>query len=400
MSLNREQALFMQHVAELINKAQDFGLAVTGGELFRTPEQQQIYLRDGRSKTLNSRHLKRLAIDLNFFRRGADDSLHAIYDVSEVRSLGAFWESLDPVNRWGGNWKNFKDLPHFERCESGTSPAPATVTAAPPASKRGAKLLAGSVGAGGQNQHDDVESIQRLLNLNKDRYSRAAPLKPDGIFGTKTAAAIQKFQTEVLSAPEPSGLIKPGDACLLNLCTVLPADVDLAVLALAFLRAAEDELALLGPELLQTMTRYAIDTPFRRIHFLAQVGHESGEFRFRTELASGKAYEGRADLGNTQQGDGPRFKGRGLIQLTGRSNYTDYAAANSFNVDVLNTPDKVSSDDRLCADVAGWFWKRKELNLLADRDDLEGITRHINGGLNGLADRRRLYERLKTLAFA
>jgi hypothetical protein len=96
MNLTQEQAVFMQHVAELIKKAPDYGLVLTGGELYRTPEQQQIYLKTGRSKTLNSQHLKRLAIDLNFFRRNPDHSLTLVADGPEVRQLGAFWESLAP----------------------------------------------------------------------------------------------------------------------------------------------------------------------------------------------------------------------------------------------------------------------------------------------------------------
>lgn len=143
------------------------------------------------------------------------------------------------------------------------------------------------------------------------------------------------------------------------------------------------------PAIENTMARYQINTPMRRAHFLAQVVYESGGFKWRTELASGEAYEGRADLGNTQIGDGKRYKGRGLIQLTGRANYAAYAKANSFKIDVLASPHLVADDDRLCADVAGWFWDRRTLNTLADKDDVEKITRRINGGLNGFEDRKK-----------
>ncbi|MGQ0620185.1 MAG: M15 family metallopeptidase [Panacagrimonas sp.] len=403
MSLNREQALFMQHVGELIRKAPDFGLSVTGGELYRTAEQQQIYVRDGRSKTLNSQHLKRLAIDLNFFRQAADGSLELVYSGDEIRHLGAFWESLDPANRWGGNWTSFKDVPHFERREGAvaTRAAPPAAPMAPVrASARGAKLLVGTVGERSQNQHDDVESVQRLLNLNAGRFQLAGPLKPDGIFGQKTVDAIKAFQSAVLRTAAPDGVVRPGDSCITALCAVLPAVVDRTVLSIAYLNAAEDEMAVLGPELVKTMARYSIDTALQQAHFLAQVGHESGELRFRSELANGSAYERRLDLGNSQPGDGPRYKGRGLIQLTGRANYAAYQSANAHGVDVLAHPEAVADDDRLCADVAGWFWSRRQLNLLADRDDLDGITRRINGGLNGLADRRRLYARLRSMLAA
>lgn len=110
MSLVAEQAAFLLDVAKLINKATEMGFVVTGGELFRTPEQQQIHVRAGRSKTMNSIHLKRCAIDLNFFKDGK-----LTYDVAALMPVGDYWESLNPKNQWGGNWKSFKDVPHFER---------------------------------------------------------------------------------------------------------------------------------------------------------------------------------------------------------------------------------------------------------------------------------------------
>ena len=109
MSVVAEQAAFLLDVAKLINKATELGLTVTGGELFRTAEQQQIYVKTGRSKTMNSTHLKRCAIDLNFFRDGK-----LVYDVPTLKPVGDYWESLHPKNQWGGKWR-FVDLPHFER---------------------------------------------------------------------------------------------------------------------------------------------------------------------------------------------------------------------------------------------------------------------------------------------
>ena len=110
MSLVAEQAAFLLDVAKLVNKATELGFVVTGGELYRTPEQQQIHVRTGRSKTMNSIHLKRCAIDLNFFKDGK-----LTYDVAALRPVGDYWESLNPKNQWGGNWKSFKDVPHFQR---------------------------------------------------------------------------------------------------------------------------------------------------------------------------------------------------------------------------------------------------------------------------------------------
>ncbi|MCC6720131.1 MAG: glycoside hydrolase [Acetobacteraceae bacterium] len=145
--------------------------------------------------------------------------------------------------------------------------------------------------------------------------------------------------------------------------------------------------------LLAGMAARHIDTPLRRAHFIAQLAHESGAFRFAEELADGRAYEGRADLGNSQPGDGPRFKGRGLIQLTGRANYAAYGAA--IGRDLLADPTPLASDPALAVDVACWFWETRGLNAMADADDVTRITRRINGGLNGLADRQANLGRAK-----
>jgi hypothetical protein len=110
MSLVTEQAAFLLDVCKLIEKANELGFTVTGGELFRTLEQQQLYIKTGRSKTMNSMHLKRCAIDLNFFVDGK-----LTYDVKVLTPLGQYWESLSPKNQWGGFWRSFKDVPHFQR---------------------------------------------------------------------------------------------------------------------------------------------------------------------------------------------------------------------------------------------------------------------------------------------
>jgi peptidoglycan L-alanyl-D-glutamate endopeptidase CwlK len=110
MSLVSEQAIFMRHLCQLIDFANKGGFVVTGGELYRTPEQQEIYVKTGKSKTSNSMHLKKCAIDLNFFFNG-----EWLQTKDKLQSIGDYWESLDPKNSWGGNWKSFLDCPHFER---------------------------------------------------------------------------------------------------------------------------------------------------------------------------------------------------------------------------------------------------------------------------------------------
>lgn len=267
----------------------------------------------------------------------------------------------------------------------------------PDLSVRGAKLLADAVGLRCRNFTYDVESVQRLLNLNDQRIGLAEPLSCDGVIGKKTLSAIRAFQEVVLSAAAPEGIVRPGDATLLALCSALPEGISEPLLSLTYLNAAEETVKALSPGILDCMTRYGINTPLRQAHFLAQIGHESGELRYRQELASGAAYENRRDLGNTRTGDGPRYKGRGLIQLTGRANYSEYTRTGKLDVDVVADPGQVATNDQLCVDVAGWFWERHGLNAVADRDDIETITRRINGGLNGLDNRRLLLLRAKTL---
>lgn len=137
-----------------------------------------------------------------------------------------------------------------------------------------------------------------------------------------------------------------------------------------------------------------LDTPLRLAHFMAQLSHESGGFRYMEEIASGAAYEGRKDLGNTQPGDGKRYKGRGPIQLTGRLNYRTYGRALGF--DFENHPEIVAIPS-VGLLVACAYWSTHRLNALADGDDVMAITRRVNGGTNGLEDRKRYLEKAKDL---
>jgi predicted chitinase len=146
------------------------------------------------------------------------------------------------------------------------------------------------------------------------------------------------------------------------------------------------------PYLKKAMEQFEINTVLREAAFLAQLGHESASLRYMEEIASGSAYEGRADLGNTEKGDGRRYKGRGPIQLTGRSNYRKYGQI--LGVDLENHPEKAATPE-YGFKIAGLYWKLHELNALADSEDVRGITRRINGGYNGLADRLYRYELAK-----
>lgn len=127
-------------------------------------------------------------------------------------------------------------------------------------------------------------------------------------------------------------------------------------------------------------------TPQRTAHFLAQIAHESGGFKYAEEIASGAAYEGREDLGNTEPGDGRRYKGRGVIQLTGRANYRRYGEL--LGLDLERQPGLAALPE-VAYRTAALYWLDRNINTDADRDDLKAVTRAINGGTNGLDDRRR-----------
>lgn len=160
--------------------------------------------------------------------------------------------------------------------------------------------------------------------------------------------------------------------------------------------------------------KYSINTPERQACFLAQVMHESGGFKFLSEnlnysanalmrtwssrfpdidtaekyannpeKIANKVYAGR--MGNIEEGDGWKYRGRGLIQLTGRENYANFGL--NAGVDVLSNPDLLATPEYATLS-AGWYWNKRNLNELADKMDIEGITKKINGGLNGIEDRK------------
>jgi putative chitinase len=151
--------------------------------------------------------------------------------------------------------------------------------------------------------------------------------------------------------------------------------------------------------LIKAMKEYGITDPIEKAHFLAQCSHESGGFAWTKEFASGEAYEGRKDLGNTQPGDGKRFKGRGYIQITGRANYTkynQYLKSKGVNIDVLANPQLLET--AYAADSACYWWKflSRDITKLAKAgttpNDVVKVTRRVNGGTNGLADRQSRFD--------
>jgi putative chitinase len=150
----------------------------------------------------------------------------------------------------------------------------------------------------------------------------------------------------------------------------------------------------------QFILQGGIDTELRLCHFMAQLAHESAHFRVTLEFASGQAYEGRKDLGNTTKGDGKRYRGRGLIQTTGRANYRE-ATADIKAIDA-SAPDFEANPEELqefpWALLSGIsYWRRRDINRFADADDVVAVTRAINGGTNGLDDRRNYLRKTKAI---
>jgi putative chitinase len=151
------------------------------------------------------------------------------------------------------------------------------------------------------------------------------------------------------------------------------------------------------PYLDTAMIEPDITTPQRQAAFLAQLAFESGELRSFEELSSGEQYEGRKDLGNIEPGDGRRYKGRGPFRLIGRAHYR--AAGRALGIDLEGHPTRAGDVD-VGFRVAAWFWTTRSLNALADAGEFQELTRHLTGGLDGLAQREAYYRRaLESLAY-
>ena len=176
----------------------------------------------------------------------------------------------------------------------------------------------------------------------------------------------------------------------------------------------------------KVLSQYEINTPLRISHFLAQVIHESGHFKYKSEnlnysakalksvfgkyfktdveanayarqpeKIANKVYANRMGNGNEMSGDGWRYRGRGLIQLTGTNNYK--ACGQDLDLDLVKNPDLITSDPEVCVKTACWFWNKNNLNTFADKDDIKTITKRINGGLNGIEDRTKNLNLIKSI---
>ncbi|TYQ27070.1 glycoside hydrolase family 19 protein [Pseudanabaena sp. UWO310] len=222
------------------------------------------------------------------------------------------------------------------------------------------------------------QRLQQLIADLKDDFN------PKDVLVDSTIRALNNLPPRVATQEPYAGLYPPT--------VVTPNLLTLDQLKAIAIYTSQDRLNQLLPNLNTTMQRYGITTPLRKAHFLSQTAHESDGFSTNEEYASGADYEGRRDLGNTKAGDGVRFKGRGLIQVTGRSNYA--ACGQALGVDLINNPQRLADFDLACLS-AGWYWDSRSLNGYADNDDILQITRIINGGLNGLDDRQDYLDRAK-----
>lgn len=211
------------------------------------------------------------------------------------------------------------------------------------------------------------------------------PGKVDGLFDRRTENAVRAFERrEHLKVDGAIG------ANQLEKMKKLSKGVTLGQLHAIMPTLPMSKARAYLPLLNRAMAEAHINTRQRKAMFLAQLAHESVQLRFFEEIASGAAYEGRLDLGNTHPGDGVRYKGRGPIQLTGRANYR--AAGRALGLPLEAKP-KLAARPSVGFRTAAWFWTSRGLNALADRGDFIGVTRRINGGTNGLSSRQAYYRR-------
>src|SRR5262245_47696692 len=263
-----------------------------------------------------------------------------------------------------------------------------------------------------------------LTRTATQAFQRANDLAPDGIVGPRTAAVadwlvdkppiedVTRWLTDVpeSESPETQPDTRPDTPPETRPETVPVTDAvcgGAARLTESLLRQVMPRIRPAvctgyAPFLQQAMDEFSITSPPRMAAFLAQLAHESGQLRYMEEIWGPTPAQCRyepvsrlaARLGNTEPGDGKRFKGRGPIQLTGRANYRRYGRA--LGVDLVGQPE-LAATPQVGFRVAGLFWKQNGLNELADAQRFKAITRRINGGFNGLADRINFYERAKQL---
>jgi putative chitinase len=235
---------------------------------------------------------------------------------------------------------------------------------------------------------EDQELCRQIQARLKD-LGLVSPDGVDGIYGAQTQSAFTQFkQATHQNDPDQIG---PGSAKVLIELKQLPGGSGLISKAQAEAIYGRSILVNQLKDLNDCLKRFQINTPARMRHFLSQTAHESGGLQWLKELASGSAYEGNTDLGNTKLGDGPKYKGAGVIQLTGRYNYQAFS-------DFIHDPKVMDGVNYVSTTYpfssAGFWWHNNDMNALCDRGaSVEAVTLRVNGGTIGLADREAYYQK-------
>lgn len=234
---------------------------------------------------------------------------------------------------------------------------------------------------------------------------------------------------QVLVIPGESSEANPTPTPMVNVTPVPPAEfviITVEQLKQIMSAATDENINKYAAALNDEMKKFQVHTPLRTAHFIAQIAHESGSFRYsaenlnysaaalravfgkyfpddeiaaayarQPEKIANRVYANRMGNGDEASGDGWRFRGRGLIQLTGTENYTN--CGKGIGRDLLSDPDQLATDAHAAVAASLWFWNSRSLNTHADNDDVETVTRRINGGLNGLDDRISYLNKAKSV---
>jgi len=229
---------------------------------------------------------------------------------------------------------------------------------------------------------EDVKKLQEKLGIGAD-----------GSFGPGTEKSVKEWQSN-------NGLVADGIVGDSTWSRLFPAAVPVVDpnAPLSFINKLKGHVPeSVFAQLPSTCAAFNIITPLRLAHFIAQCAHESGNFVWNTELASGKAYEGRKDLGNTQPGDGVKFKGRGYIQLTGRANYENFSKF--CGEDCVSNPEVVATKYPMLS--AAYFFQKVKLWNICDqgstKEVVTKVSKRVNGGTNGLEDRLKKFDKFWNL---
>ncbi len=231
----------------------------------------------------------------------------------------------------------------------------------------------------------DSQILRLQTNLSRLGFT---PGRLDGWWGEKTAAAAMeagKFYGVPTATPQISKHLELEVQKTRELVQTLEPDE----FRFLFPQSKYDSVDDLNAALIE-----GVLTKRRAAAFLAQLGHESHGLKYWVELASGAAYENRKSLGNTQPGDGKKYKGRSPIQLTGRFNYSRFG--HMLNVDLINEPQRAADPD-VGFRISVAYWTDRNLNGLADLNNFREITRQINGGYNGWEDRQRWWKKIRDI---